>query len=145
MRNLLTILLTFVISSMSSDGILFHNQLLISQPEKPKPIEVSVTATMYYAVPSQCDDTPFVTAANYHINPAKASKQRFIALSRNLLKRWKGQFNYGDSVRISGAGDKDGTYKIVDTMNSRFKNRIDFLETVGTKKYKYNNVKLVKV
>ena len=30
-------------------------------------------------------------------------------------------------------------------MNKRFKNRIDFLETVGTKKYKYNNVKLTKV
>ena len=66
-------------------------------------------------------------------------------MSRNLLKRWKGKFWYGDSVKIEGAGNKDGIYKVVDTMNARFKNRIDFLETVGTKNYKYENVILSKI
>jgi len=48
-------------------------------------------------------------------------------------------------IRISGAGHKDGIYKVVDTMNKRFKDRLDFLETAGTKIYKFKNVIIEKV
>lgn len=105
----------------------------------------NVTATMYNPVISQCDKDPLITAGMYKINPKKASKHRWIAVSRNLLKRWGGRFHYGDKVSISGAGHKNGVYKIVDTMNPRFKNRIDFLETKGTKHYKYTNVLIRKL
>lgn len=104
-----------------------------------------VTATMYYPVASQCDSDPLLTAGMYRINPEKASEQKWIAMSRDLIERWGGEFAYGDYVQISGAGEKDGVYKVVDTMNKRFTKRIDFLETRGTKPYKFENVTLTKV
>ena len=97
---------------------------------------------MYNAVEGQCDKDPLVTAGMYKINPKKASQHRWIAVSRNLLKRWGGKFDYGDKVQIKGAGHKDGVYTITDTMNPRFRDRIDFLETKGTKGYKFDNVQL---
>jgi hypothetical protein len=75
-----------------------------------------VTATMYYPVASQCDSDPLLTAGMFRINPDKASEQKWIAMSRDLIERWGGEFAYGDYVRISGAGDKDGIYRVVDTM-----------------------------
>ena len=106
-----------------------------------KPI-ATVTATMYYPTTGQCDKDPYLTAGLYKINPKRASKQKWIALSRDLLKRWGGKSHYGDKVFISGANKKDGVYTIVDTMNKRYKKRMDFLETCGTKFYKYNDVKI---
>lgn len=106
---------------------------------------IKVTATMYNAEINQCDADPLVTAGMYKINPNKASEQKWIAVSRDLLKRWGGQFDYGDKVSIKGAGHKDGVYTIVDTMNKRFSSKIDFLETKGTKLYKYDNVLLAKL
>lgn len=103
---------------------------------------VKVTATMYNAEEGQCDSDPLVTAGMYRINPNRASQHRWIAVSRNLLKRWGGRFDYGDKVQITGAGHKDGVYTITDTMNPRFRDRIDFLETKGTKGYKFDNVQL---
>lgn len=107
--------------------------------------EHNVVATCYYPVISQCDADPLTTAGMYKINPDSASEHKWIAMSRDLIKRWDGDFNYGDFVEIKGAGHKNGIYKVVDTMNKRFKNRIDFLETKDTKPYKYNNVTIVKI
>ena len=74
---------------------------------------------MYNAEVKQCDKDPLTTAGMYKINPHKASEHNWIAVSRDLLKRWGGQFDYGDKVCIKGAGHKDGVYTIVDTMNKR--------------------------
>ena len=104
-----------------------------------------VVATMYNAVEGQCDADPFVTACMYKINPQKASEHKWIAVSRDLLKINGGKFVYGQKVRIVGAGKKSGIYTIADTMNKRFKNKIDILETIGTPLYKYNNVKIIEV
>jgi len=104
-----------------------------------------ITATMYNAMESQCDSDPFITAGMYKINPSKASEHNWIAMSRNLLSRWGGEFNYGDNVIISNAGHKDGTYTVVDTMNPRFKDRIDFLETTGTHHYIYETITIQKI
>ena len=114
------------------------------QPPRPSVIQ-TVIATMYNATKSQCDKDPFITAGMYRINPDKASQHRWVALSRNLLGRWGGKFNYGDMIRVSGAGHKNGIYKVVDTMHKRFKNRMDFLETKGTKMYKFKNVIIEKI
>ena len=102
-----------------------------------------VCATMYYPVASQCDASPNVTAGMYHI-PKNASEKKWIAMSRDMISRWGGEFKYGDFVKITGAGHKDGVYMLVDTMNKRFTNRIDFLESKGTKPYKFENVTLTK-
>jgi 3D (Asp-Asp-Asp) domain-containing protein len=104
-----------------------------------------LTATMYYPVVKQCDKDPLITAGMYKINPKKASQHKWIAMSRNLLKRWGGQFNYGDEVLITNAGKKSGVYKVADTMNKRYVNRIDILETEGTPMYKFNDIVLCKL
>lgn len=106
---------------------------------------IHVTATMYNPVTSQCDEDPLVTAGMFKINPHKASDHKWIAVSRNLLKRWGGPYEFGDKVKVMGAGHKDGIYTVVDTMNKRFKNRIDILETVGTKHYIFKNVQIASI
>jgi 3D (Asp-Asp-Asp) domain-containing protein len=106
---------------------------------------IDVTATMYYAVKGQCDKDPLTTAGMFKIIPHKASEQKLIALSRDLLKRWGGSLNYGDKVMLLNAGHKSGVYVVADTMNKRFKRKIDILETKGTPLYKFENVKIIKV
>lgn len=125
-------------------AITLQAPILIKQELELSALQM-VTATMYNATESQCDADPLITAGMYRINPDMASQHRWVALSRNLLSRWGGKFDYGDMIRISGAGHKDGTYKVVDTMNKRYKNRIDFLETTGTKLYKFNNAIIEKI
>ena len=108
-------------------------------------VSANVTTTMYYPVESQCDKTPLLTAGMYKIKPYKASQQKLVALSRNLLKRWGGKFNYGDTIKITGTKHKDGIYTIADTMNERFTDRLDFLEDINTPLYKFNNVTITKI
>lgn len=88
------------------------------------------TLTIYNPVESQCDDSPLITANNSRIDLDKLFRNeiRWMALSRNLLKRWNGEFNYGDTVMLH-AGDPsiDGLWVINDNMNKRFKDRGDLL------------------
>jgi len=102
----------------------------------------NVTVTMYNPTRGQTDRTPNITADGTRINPKKASSYRYIALSRNLLKRWGGPFDYGDFVVIEGAGIYSGVYQVKDTMNPRFTDRVDILRSSGSKHFKYTNVTL---
>ena len=106
--------------------------------------EFEVTVTMYNPTKGQCDSTPNITADGTRINPKRASSYRYIALSRDLLSRWGGPFNYGDYVIIEGTGKDDGVYQVRDTMNPRFTKRVDILKSKGSRKFKYNSVKLYK-
>lgn len=94
-------------------------------------VELSgITGTYYHAVAAQCDATPLITADNSKIDLVKLKdkKIRWVALSRDLLARWGGPFNYGDTIRVSQGSEKvNGLWVVHDSMNSRFKNRIDFL------------------
>ena len=117
---------------------------IIRFEEKRQGEKLLVTATMYYPTVGQCDSTPYLTAGMYRVSRKNASKQMWIAMSRDMLKRWGGDFDYGDRVVITGTDGKDGEYTVVDTMNKRYKRRIDFLETPGTKPYKFNNVQITK-
>ena len=106
--------------------------------------EFEVTVTMYNPTRGQTDSTPNITADGTRINPTRASSYRYIALSRDLLSRWGGPFNYGDYVIIEGTGKDDGVYQVRDTMNPRFTKRVDILKSKGSRKFKYNSVKLYK-
>ena len=114
---------------------------LVLKQEEIKITSFIVTATMYQPVASQCDSTPLITANGSKINPKTASRKKWIAVSRDLLKT----FNYGDKVKITNAGKKNGIYIIVDCMSKKYGKRIDFLESVNTKPYKFKNVILTKV
>jgi len=60
------------------------------------------------------------------------------------LKRWGGWLDYGDFVLLKGTTGKDGVYQVRDTMNPRFVNRIDILESIDVKPYKFDSAKITK-
>ena len=105
-------------------------------------LEIDVTVTMYNPSEEQTDSTPNQTADGTIINPDRASEYRYIALSRDLLRRWGGPFNYGDYVMLKGTDGYDGIYQVRDTMAPKFINRVDILRTEGSKLFKFDNVTL---
>ena len=105
---------------------------------------LDVTVTMYHPVRHQTDGTPNILADGTKIRIHKASEYKYVAVSRNLLKRWGGWLDYGDFIVLSGTDGKDGVYQVKDTMNKRFVNRIDILESPGTKPYKFTDAKIKK-
>ena len=105
-------------------------------------ISYKVTVTTYNPTKAQCDDTPHITADGTHFKTWKASSYRYVALSRDLLSRWGGPFEYGDYIIIEGTGDRDGVYQVRDTMNPKWTNRVDILTT--NSRFKYDNIKMYK-
>lgn len=106
---------------------------------------VKVDVTMYQPDKIQCDDTPDITADGTKIRIQHASRYKFVALSRNLLKRWGGPFDYGDFVLLKGANNKDGVYQVRDTMNQKWVNVVDILESHSVQPYKFTNVDIFKL
>jgi len=105
---------------------------------------LDVTVTMYHPTTQQTDSTPNILADGTKIKIHQASEYKFVAVSRNLLKRWGGWLDYGDFIVLTGTDGKDGVYQVRDTMNRRFINRIDILESPGTKPYKFERASIVK-
>ena len=121
-----------------------ENKRLAEKLDEYKTEEIHVTVTMYQPIRGQTDSTPNILADGTRIRVHKASDYKFIAVSRNLLKRFGGWLDYGDFVLLKGTLNKDGVYQVRDTMNKRFVNRIDILESPGVKPYKYEKAKIVK-
>lgn len=100
-----------------------------------------VTATMYQPVTWQTDDTPNELAdGTVIVDIYKAHEYRYVALSRDLLKRWGGPFDYGDYIIVEGAGEHSGIWQVRDTMNKKWTNRIDFLMSPNHTPFKYDEV-----
>src|SRR6185503_11009733 len=104
--------------------------VIATKKQEPPRTYILQTLTIYNPVANQCDKSPLITASNARIDIDKLLRQqiRWMALSRNMLKRWKGDFCYGDTVMLT-AGDPsiDGLWVIHDNMNKRFKDRGDLL------------------
>ena len=139
------VVLTMYFSNMM-DNTWAENRLL---NEKVKHLEsllnveqYDVTATIYHAVRGQTDRTPHITADGTRIDTRNASKYRYVALSRDLLSRWGGPFDYGDYIVIEGTKDRDGVYQVRDTMNPKWVKRVDILTT--NSRFKYNNITMYK-
>ena len=98
-----------------------------------------VTMTTYKASESETDSTPNITASGFKITNPK--KHRIIAVSRDLKRKMK----WGSKVRIVGAGKYDGTYRVHDLMNKRYKKRIDILIGHNDKQTKLKKIKLYKI
>jgi 3D (Asp-Asp-Asp) domain-containing protein len=105
-------------------------------------IAYEVTVTTYNPTIYQCDDTPHITADGTHFKTWKASSYRYVALSRDLLSRWGGPFEYGDYIIIEGTQDRDGVYQVRDTMNPKWTNRVDILTT--NDRFKFENITMYK-
>jgi len=99
-------------------------------------IRAVVTGTYYNAVEGQCDASPLITADNSKIDLVKLKNReiRWVALSRDLLKRWGGPFDYGDTITIEHKNKNlVGKWVVHDSMNARFTKRMDFLVALGNK------------
>lgn len=95
-----------------------------------------VTITTYNAVRSQCDRSPLITADGTKIdhNKVKSGEQKIVAISRDLLYA----IPLGSIIDIEGYGK----YEVRDTMNSRFKHRIDILQHSSKKNFKKDMIKI---
>tara|TARA_R110000796_G_scaffold33948_1_gene87801 strand:+ start:136 stop:624 length:489 start_codon:yes stop_codon:yes gene_type:complete len=105
---------------------------------------LNVTVTMYQPVRWQTDSTPNILADGTRIKTKQASNYKFIAVSRNLLKRWGGWLDYGDFILLKGTDKKDGVYQVRDTMNPRYVNWVDILESPGVRPYKFSGAQILK-
>ena len=95
-----------------------------------------VTITTYNAVRSQCDRSPLITADGTKIDhrKVKSGEQRIVAISRELLYA----IPLGSVIYVEG----HGYYEVRDTMNSRFKHRIDILQHSSKKNFKKDKIKI---
>ena len=95
-----------------------------------------VTITTYNAVRSQCDSSPLITADGTKIDhrKLKSGEQRIVAISRDLLYA----IPLGSLIYVEG----HGYYEVRDTMNSRFKHRIDILQHSSKKNFKKDKIKI---
>ena len=141
-------MLLMIPTAMGLSSPALEHSPVVPFPDEPKYF-VLETLTIYNPVAGQCDASPLITANNSRIDLEKLRRNeiRWMALSRDLLKRWNGAFSYGDTVLLE-AGDAsiDGLWVINDNMNKRFRNRGDLLfhrDSRSTGIWK--NVKLCKV
>jgi len=100
-------------------------------------LKISVTATIYHAVPGQTDSTPFITASNKVIDKDNPGGHRWIAVSRDLEALG---YTFGTRVCVENAGPMDGSWIVQDRMNKRWTHRIDFLVNESMKGGKWDNV-----
>lgn len=98
-----------------------------------------VTLTTYKSTESETDSTPNITASGFKITNPK--KQRIVAVSRDLKRKMK----WGSKIRIVGAGKYDGTYRVHDLMNKRYRKRIDILIDKNDKQTKLRKIKIYKL
>jgi 3D (Asp-Asp-Asp) domain-containing protein len=125
-------------------SVIDENKRLSEELNEYETEGIHVTVTMYQPVARQTDSTPNILADGTRIRTQDASNYKFIAVSRNLLKRWGGWLDYGDFILLKGTDGKDGVYQVRDTMNSRWVNRIDILESVDVKPYKFERASISK-
>ena len=150
--TLLTILYSVITTSLIDyksnthkeviDKLLLENDSLRIKLDNIFEYGIEVDVTMYRPTRQETDSTPNITADGTKIKISEASRYRFVAVSRNLLERWGGFLNYGDFVLLKDAGHKDGIYRVKDTMNARWVNVVDILESPGTNPYKFKNASL---
>jgi hypothetical protein len=99
-------------------------------------------ATVYNAVPTQCNGDFGHTASMFRLNLYDILPQRVIAMERTFMRKLG--LKYGDVVYIKGTGKYDGVWQIQDTMNKRFagQHKIDILVPDNIRHGQWDNVEL---
>ncbi len=129
---ILSMVMVFLPYEMEREEVRINKMLETITPE-------IVTLTTYRASETETDSTPNITASGFKITNPK--KHRIIAVSRDLKKKYK----FGQKVRITGAGKYDGTYRVHDLMNKRYRKRIDILIGNKDKQTKLKKIKVYKL
>ena len=104
--------------------------------------DTKTIATVYNAVPAQCNGDFGHTASMFRLDLYNVLSQRIIAMERTFMKKLG--VKYGDVVYITGTGKWDGVWQIQDTMNKRFagQHKIDILVPENIKYGQWDNVNL---
>lgn len=99
-------------------------------------------ATVYNAVPSQCNSDVMHTASMFKLNLGNVLSQRVIAMERTFMKELG--LKYGDVVYVEGTEKWDGPWQIQDTMSKRFAgmHKIDILVPRNIRAGKWSGVKI---
>ena len=111
-------------------------------PEAWQEVSNDALATVYNAVPGQCNNDVLHTASMFKLNLKDVLSQRVIAMERTFMKELG--LKYGDVVFLEGTGQWDGPWQIQDTMNKRFAgmHKIDILVPRNIRNGKWNGVKI---
>ena len=111
-------------------------------PEAWQEVSKDALATVYNAVPGQCNNDVVHTASMFKLNLGDVLSQRVIAMERTYMKELG--LKYGDVVYVEGTGKWDGPWQIQDTMNKRFAgmHKIDILVPNNIRSGKWNGVRI---
>ncbi|NCU26102.1 hypothetical protein EOM86_05190 [Candidatus Nomurabacteria bacterium] len=119
-----------------SVSLAIHSPRVIQKFPAREPVAYNrqqVRVTVYHAVAEQCWGNPLITADGSEIIVDSIWDMRWCALSRDLLTRWGGNINYGDTIWIhSEDPDINGWWVAHDCMNARYTNYVDLLVPVAT-------------
>ena len=107
-------------------------------------ISACTTATVYNAVPEQCNGNPTVTASGRQIDTDRVEELRIMAMERTMMARHG--IHYGDTVLVKGAGCYDGEWVVEDTMSRRYagQDKVDFLVPESVRLGRWENVEIYK-
>ena len=107
-------------------------------------ISAITTATVYNAVPEQCNCEPSITASGYRIPMENIADIRILAMERTMMKRH--DIHYGDTIFVQGVGEYDGEWRVEDTMNRKFagQDKIDLLVPNHIRYGKWTNFSVYK-
>lgn len=147
-------LITLIIVLFSSSGMICKNTTYSNNNVYFELLYDNVWGTIYNPVVEQCNDMPHIVGDGSIIDIDNASKLRWIAISQNMLNcsyresltndtsLYRGKLSYGDTIWIdSPYKEINGWWVVKDSKNVRYKNSIDFLQTVNDHNL-YNNDKL---
>ena len=138
MKNILVILT----AALAAVALTLALDSMLPSPPRWEVLCDDVTATVYHAVPGQCNADVAHTASMFTIDPETAGQYRIIAMERTMMAEFG--ISYGDVVRVEGAEAMDGLWRVEDTMNRRYANqhKIDFLVNPDIKTGKWTNVRV---
>ena len=137
-RLLVVVFICLFTTSIQFEEVKSEEQIADEIIEKEKIDYHLVTATTYTIKEEQTDSTPLITASGYKLDSLNPKKDKVIAVSRDLKRK----FRFGEKVRIKGAGKLDGVYTVRDVMNRRFTKKIDILINPDDDGNRYTKVKL---
>ena len=122
-------------------NVLRGNTFIIPAYDKEEVKPDIVTLTTYSTNISETDSTPLITASGYKIRENNPKKQRIIAVSRDLKRKYR----FGQKVKITNAGKYNGVYTVRDVMHKRWRKKIDILVNPNDKDTKLRKVKMYMV
>ena len=143
MRKVILLFLTvimFIPHNMINSEMSEEEVADIMIEKKHIPYDV-VTVTTYTVSAGQTDSTPLITASGYKLDSVNPKKQKVIAISRDLKRKYK----FGQKVRVKGAGKLDGVYTVRDLMAKRWTKKIDILINPDESGTKIRRVKIYNI